>query len=74
MLAFLGALLLALCNGQGRYAPDKVTNLPGLDFKTDYDQYSGYLNLSNGHHLHCTHNISVHSLCNHTLCMPSQIG
>ena len=52
MLAFAGALLLVLCNGQGRYTPDKVTNLPGLDFKTDYDQYSGYLNLSNGHHLH----------------------
>jgi len=52
MLALLGALALVLCNGQSRYTPDKVMNLPGLDFKTDYDQYSGYLNLSNGHHLH----------------------
>ena len=53
MLAFLLSLLLiTIVNGQGRYTPDKITDLPGLDFQTTYDQYSGYLNISEGRHLH----------------------
>eukprot|EP01083_Nonionella_stella_P262425 892369_1 len=52
MFVLIPMILLIAVNSQGRYAPDKVTNLPGLNFKTNYDQYSGYLNLSSGHHLH----------------------
>ena len=31
---------------------DKITSLPGLNFEVNYNQYSGFLNLDNGHHLH----------------------
>ena len=51
MLSFLFASLFVV----GIYAQptaDNVTSLPGLDFEIDFEQYSGYLDLSNGHHLH----------------------
>ena len=35
-----------------RPTDDLVTNLPGLYFKTNYNMYSGYLSLSNGHNYH----------------------
>ena len=31
---------------------DLVTDLPGLNWNVNYKQYSGYLDLNNGHHLH----------------------
>jgi len=43
-------LLFGLSLGQP--TADLVTNLPGLTFNVSYAQYSGYLDLDNGHHLH----------------------
>ena len=51
MLLGVFVFIITVINGQ-RPTADKITNLPGLDFTTTYDQYSGYLDLSNGHHLH----------------------
>ncbi|KAL1007305.1 hypothetical protein UPYG_G00084750 [Umbra pygmaea] len=34
------------------YAPDEVTELPGMTFKPNYRQWSGYLKASNGKFLH----------------------
>ncbi len=51
MLSLLSVSLFAV----GIYAQptaDNVTSLPGVDFAINYQQYSGYLDLSNGHHLH----------------------
>merc|ERR1719295_1540581 len=31
---------------------DLISDLPGLTWPINYKQYSGYLDLSNGHHLH----------------------
>ena len=31
---------------------DLVTNLPGLNFATNYNQYSGYLSATPNRHLH----------------------
>eukprot|EP01083_Nonionella_stella_P022267 61583_1 len=31
---------------------DNITSLPGVNFDLNYQQYSGYLDLANGHHLH----------------------
>ena len=49
MLSVLVAIFWAV-NAQPK--DDKVTDLPGLNFDINYEQYSGYLDLSNGHHLH----------------------
>eukprot|EP01084_Bolivina_argentea_P313985 543808_1 len=34
-----------------RPSQDRIQHLPGLNFNVSYDQYSGYLDLNNGHHL-----------------------
>lgn len=31
---------------------DRIDNLPGLTWSINFKQYSGYLNLTNGHNLH----------------------
>ena len=52
MLSFVLFLAcICLCNGQ-QNNPDLIKNLPGLTWNVNYNQYSGYLNLSNGHNLH----------------------
>lgn len=47
-------LLAACCVGTlvAQYAPDQVTVLPGMAFKPNYQQWSGYLKASPGKFLH----------------------
>ncbi|XP_071381273.1 lysosomal protective protein isoform X1 [Centroberyx affinis] len=54
-----GGLLLRSCclalfflGAWAQYAPDEVTELPGMRFKPNYQQWSGYLNASRGRFLH----------------------
>ena len=50
----LSLLTFTLCV-LGIYAQptaDNITSLPGLYFPINFQQYSGYLDLANGHHLH----------------------
>ncbi|XP_035507742.1 lysosomal protective protein [Morone saxatilis] len=54
---FAGVLLLcllAVCQlgSRAQYAPDEVTNLPGMKFKPNYRQWSGYLQARQGKFLH----------------------
>ncbi|KAK5614203.1 hypothetical protein CRENBAI_007862 [Crenichthys baileyi] len=50
---FLLCLLAALQLGsRAQYAPDEVTHLPGMTFKTNYRQWSGYLQAGKGKFLH----------------------
>ncbi|MEQ2192823.1 hypothetical protein XENOCAPTIV_017927 [Xenoophorus captivus] len=50
---FLLCLLSALQLGsRAQYAPDEVTHLPGMTFKTNYRQWSGYLQAGKGKFLH----------------------
>ncbi|KAI1889967.1 hypothetical protein AGOR_G00168360 [Albula goreensis] len=50
ILAFLS---LVLCNVTWAvYDPDEVTDLPGMSFKPNYRQWSGYLKASSGKYLH----------------------
>ena len=48
--------LAVLCTvsilARSQHFEDRVSDLPELNFKTNYEQFSGYLDLSNGHHLH----------------------
>ncbi len=44
-------VLILIANGQ-RPKEDLITNLPGLNFATNYSQFSGYLDLDNDHHYH----------------------
>uniref|UniRef100_A0A3P8T3L2 Carboxypeptidase n=1 Tax=Amphiprion percula TaxID=161767 RepID=A0A3P8T3L2_AMPPE len=53
----LSALLLCLLAGlqlccRAQYAPDEVTHLPGMMFKPNYRQWSGYLQAGQGKFLH----------------------
>ena len=43
-------LVWSICLAQNN--PDLIKNLPGLTWDIDYNQYSGYLSLENGHNLH----------------------
>ena len=49
-----GLVLLWLCGvcALAQYAPDEVTALPGMAFKPNYRQWSGYLMASPGTFLH----------------------
>lgn len=38
-------------HGQGTGINDLITDVPGLNFKPTFKQYSGYLNATNGHNL-----------------------
>uniref|UniRef100_UPI0037E8CCBF lysosomal protective protein n=1 Tax=Semicossyphus pulcher TaxID=241346 RepID=UPI0037E8CCBF len=54
---FAGALLLCLLAAfqlgtRAQYAPDEVTYLPGMKFKPNYQQWSGYLQARPGKFLH----------------------
>ncbi|XP_038164580.1 cathepsin A-like [Cyprinodon tularosa] len=50
---FLLCLLSALQLGSwAQYAPDEVTHLPGMTFKPNYSQWSGYLKAGTGKFLH----------------------
>ena len=50
MLSQALACLLGLATSEP--SEDLIANLPGLTWTANYDQYSGYLDLANGHHLH----------------------
>ena len=52
MTSIVASLLVGLTFSQSGPSADLISNLPGLDFNTNYNQYSGYLDLDNGHHLH----------------------
>ncbi|XP_042263014.1 cathepsin A-like [Thunnus maccoyii] len=55
---FSGGLLLVCLlavfplGSRAQYAPDEVTNLPGMSFKPNYRQWSGYLQARPGKFLH----------------------
>uniref|UniRef100_A0A1A7XN05 Carboxypeptidase n=1 Tax=Iconisemion striatum TaxID=60296 RepID=A0A1A7XN05_9TELE len=49
LLCFLSDFLLA---SRAQYAPDEVTDLPGMTFKPNYRQWSGYLKAGQGKFLH----------------------
>ncbi|KAJ8336620.1 hypothetical protein SKAU_G00378400 [Synaphobranchus kaupii] len=53
LLCTLAFFTLVLCNVTWAvYDPDEVTDLPGLSFKPNYRQWSGYLKASSGKYLH----------------------
>ena len=43
--------MLFIMNTLSEPKEDLIINLPGLTWNIDYKMYSGYLDLSNGHHL-----------------------
>uniref|UniRef100_A0A3B5M0S7 Carboxypeptidase n=1 Tax=Xiphophorus couchianus TaxID=32473 RepID=A0A3B5M0S7_9TELE len=53
---FLLCLLSVLQLGaRAQYAPDEVTHLPGMTFKTNYSQWSGYLQAGTGNNVKFLH-------------------
>jgi len=51
MLSF-AAFAVISCGVNGQHIADRVSDLPGLNFEVTFEQFSGYLDLDNGHHLH----------------------
>ncbi|XP_037552162.1 cathepsin A-like [Nematolebias whitei] len=49
LLVLLGGLQLG---ARAQYSPDEVTQLPGMKFKPNYSQWSGYLDAGPGKRLH----------------------
>ncbi|MBN3309795.1 PPGB protein, partial [Amia calva] len=52
LCSFVFSLILSSCAAQIGYDPDEVIGLPGLTFKPNFRQWSGYLQASPGKYLH----------------------
>uniref|UniRef100_A0A671Q605 Uncharacterized protein n=1 Tax=Sinocyclocheilus anshuiensis TaxID=1608454 RepID=A0A671Q605_9TELE len=49
---FFCLLSVSVLVASGMYDPDEVLDLPGMSFKPNYRQWSGYLKASSGKFLH----------------------
>ncbi|KAL0188580.1 hypothetical protein M9458_015679, partial [Cirrhinus mrigala] len=49
---FFCFLAVSVHVASGMYDPDEVLDLPGMSFKPNYRQWSGYLKASSGKFLH----------------------
>lgn len=63
-VVFLCYFLFLLRRADAAPAADEIKYLPGLPKQPSFKQYSGYLNVSNGKHLHYwlahTHTLNQH--------------